>query len=87
MEVIIEKIIIYGGVIVLCGIIVFLYLRRHIRKSKETIKKVERVDRFSATVVKTNNFEFHINASSTRFACHLQSCCSLNDYHVIHRSG
>ena len=40
MEVIIEKVVIYGGVILLCGITVFLYLRRNNLKSRETMRKL-----------------------------------------------
>lgn len=39
-EVLIEEIIIYGTVFLLCGITVFFYLRRKSKKSVETIKKV-----------------------------------------------
>lgn len=40
MEVILEQIIIYGSVIILCGVIVFFYFHRHKKKSRETERKV-----------------------------------------------
>lgn len=41
MEVLIEQIIVYGSVFLFCGLVVFFYLRKHKRKSSETVKKVE----------------------------------------------
>lgn len=41
MEVLIEQIIVYGGVFLFCGLVVFFYLRKHKKKSIETVKKVE----------------------------------------------
>jgi thioredoxin reductase/NAD-dependent dihydropyrimidine dehydrogenase PreA subunit len=41
MEVLIEQIVIYGGVFLFCGLVVFFYLRKNKKQSIETGKKVE----------------------------------------------
>ena len=41
MEVLIEQIVIYGTVFLFCGLVIFFYLRKHKKKSIETVKKVE----------------------------------------------
>lgn len=40
MEVILEQIVIYGSVIILCALTVFIYFRRYKKKSRETERKV-----------------------------------------------
>lgn len=40
MEVLLEQIIIYGSVLLLCGVIIYFYLRHHKVKSRETQRKV-----------------------------------------------
>ena len=39
-EVLLEQIIVYGAVLLLCAFTVFFYLRRKSKKSLETVKKV-----------------------------------------------
>lgn len=41
MEVLIEQIVVYGGVLVFCALVIFFYLRKHKKTSIETVKKVE----------------------------------------------
>ena len=41
MEVVIEEILIYGTVFLLCGLVIFFYMRSLSRKSKVVVKKVE----------------------------------------------
>lgn len=42
MNLLAEEILIYGGVILLCLIVVFIYLRKQVRESKQVEKKIEK---------------------------------------------
>jgi thioredoxin reductase (NADPH) len=42
MEVLIENILVYGGVLLFCGVIVFIYLRKQKRESKLVEQKIEK---------------------------------------------
>jgi len=42
MEVLIENILVYGGVLLFCGLIIYIYLRKQKRESKVVEEKIEK---------------------------------------------